>query len=95
MPILIIVQNGITKTVTFEGEKLLSELLGLSDIHIDKPCGGRGACKKCMVLVNGREELACQYVVSCDSEVVVPDSKDIISVTGADESGKLTENLCP
>lgn len=94
MPILKVLQNGITKTVTFEGEKPLSELLGLSDIHIDKPCGGRGACKKCTVIVDGREELACQYVVSRDTEVVVPDNKDIISVTGAEESGIATENLC-
>ena len=94
MPILKVIQNGITKTVVFDGEKLLSELLGSSDIHIDKPCGGRGTCKKCTVTVNGKEELACQYVVSSDAEVVVPENKDIVSVTGADESGKLTENLC-
>lgn len=94
MPILKVLQNGITKTVLFEGEKLLSELLGLSDIHIDKPCGGRGACKKCTVIVDGREELSCRYVVSRDAEVVVPEKKDIVSVTGAVESGIATENLC-
>lgn len=75
MPILKVLQNGITKTVLFEGEKLLSELLGLSDIHIDKPCGGRGACKKCTVIVDGREELSCRYVVSRDAEVVVPEKR--------------------
>lgn len=94
MPILRIVQNGITKTVSFEGEKPLGDLLGFSDVHIDKPCGGRGACKKCTVLVDGREELACQYVVSRDAEVVVPEKKEIVSVTGAEESGMATENLC-
>lgn len=94
MPILKIVQNGIIKVVAFEGEKPLGDLLGLSDIHIDKPCGGRGTCKKCTVLVDGREELACRYVVRCDAEVVVPETKDIVSVTGADESGKRTENHC-
>ncbi len=94
MPILRILQNGITKTVSFEGEKLLGDLLGSFDIHIDKPCGGRGTCKKCTVIVDGREELACQYIVHSDAEVVIPENKDIVSVTGANESGKLTDNLC-
>ena len=67
MPVLKVLQNGITKTVVFEGEKLLSELLGLSDVHIDKPCGGRGTCKKCTVIVDGREELACRYVARGDA----------------------------
>ena len=94
MPILKIAQNGITKTVTFAGEKPLGYLLGLSDMHIDKPCGGRGACKKCTVLVNGKEELACQYIVRQDAEIVIPENKDIVSVTGAEESGVVTEKLC-
>ncbi len=94
MPTIKVLQNGITKTVSFEGERLLSDLLFLSGAHIDKPCGGRGACKKCTVTVNGKEQLACRYTVSCDAEVVVPDSTDIISVTGAQESGTATEDLC-
>ena len=94
MPTLKIVQNGITKTVAFEGEKLLGDLLGHFDAHIDKPCGGRGACKKCTVIVNGKEELACRYIVRGDAEVVVPDNKDIVSATGANESGIATDNLC-
>lgn len=93
MPILKIIQNGITKEIVFEGEKLLGDLLGHSDVHIDKPCGGRGACKKCTVLVNGKEELACQYTVSDNIEAVIPKCKDIVSLTGAYESGKLTDNL--
>ena len=94
MSILKIMQNGITKTVAFKGEKLLSELLGSSDVHIDKPCGGRGVCQKCTVTIDGREVLACQYVVREDAEVVVPDNNDIISVTGAEESGIATDDLC-
>ena len=94
MSILTVAQNGITRTIVFEGEKLLGDLLGSSGVHIDKPCGGRGACKKCTVIVDGKEELACQYVVRTDAEVIVPDNKDIISVTGADESGVVTDNLC-
>ncbi len=94
MPILKVLQNGITKTVAFEGEKLLGDLLGLSDIHIDKPCGGRGVCKKCTVIVDGKEEPACRYIVRSDAEVILPDHKDIVSVTGAAETGEVTENVC-
>lgn len=94
MPILKIVQNGITKTVAFDGEQLLGELLDRSKVHVDKPCGGRGACKKCTVLVNGKEELACRYVAREDATVVVPEHKDILSVTGAVETGTVTENMC-
>jgi len=94
MPILKIIQNGITRAIAFDGEKLLGELLGTLDVHIEKPCGGRGACKKCTVIVNGREELACRYIVHSDVEVVIPENYDIVSVTGATESGERTENLC-
>ncbi len=94
MPILKIVQNGVTRTVTFDGEQPLAALLDRAETHVDKPCGGRGACKKCTVLVNGREELACRYVVREDATVVVPENRDIVSVTGADETGKATEHMC-
>lgn len=94
MPILKIVQNGIAKTVPFEGEKPLGELLGMADVHIDKPCGGRGTCKKCTVLVDGQEQLACRCVVKRDAEVVVPENRDILSVTGAAESGTAGGSLC-
>ena len=94
MPILKIEQNGITKTVEFEGVRVLSELLGHADSHIEKPCGGRGVCRKCTVIVNGKEELACRYTV-CDNAVVrIADSDDIVSVTGAADDGECTKNIC-
>ncbi len=94
MPILKVIQNGIEKTALFEGEKPLGELLGIADVHIDKPCGGHGSCKKCTVTVNGKEVLACQHTVRGDAEVIIPDNNDIISVTGAAESGNVTESVC-
>ena len=36
---------------------------------IDHPCGGRGACGKCKVIVNGNEELACRYKITSDIDV--------------------------
>lgn len=67
----------------------LSELL-----DIEKPCGGRGTCGKCKVRVNGKDELACQYVITSDIEVETYERSEIISETGTTESGRITENLC-
>lgn len=94
MPVLTVIQKGTEKRIEFEGERLLSDLLDIAHAHIDKPCGGRGACKKCTVLVDGKKELACRYTVRGDACVVLPDSKDIVSVTGATETCKTTENMC-
>ncbi len=41
----------------------LSALLARLGIPTDHPCGGRGTCKKCTVLVNGKPELACRYII--------------------------------
>ncbi|MBQ2733798.1 MAG: DUF4445 domain-containing protein [Clostridia bacterium] len=94
MPILTVIRNKTEKKIQFEGEHLLSELIGKHGMHIDSPCGGRGVCKKCTVTVNGKKELACRYTVSGDSEVILPDSGEIVSVVGASETGKATENMC-
>ena len=94
MPVLNVTQNGKTRQITFEGEKLLSDLLFGTDMRIDLPCGGRGTCKKCTVFVDGKEELACRYTVCDSANVVVPYGGEIVSVSGAKESGKVTENLC-
>lgn len=94
MPILTLIQNGTAKKIHFEGEVPLTTLLGDADAHIDQPCGGRGSCRKCSVLVDGKEELACQYILRTDATVTLPDKKDIISVTGAEETDRPTENLC-
>ncbi len=94
MPILTIIQNGITKKIKFEGEEPLSILLSGSDAHIEHPCGGRGVCGKCEVVVNGKKELSCRYTIKEDAVVELPASLDIISVTGAEESGIITDNLC-
>ncbi len=73
---------------------LLSDILIESGKGVEHLCGGRGSCKKCTVLVNGKEELSCQYKVNSDISVLVPDSDKITSETGANETQTLTENLC-
>lgn len=73
---------------------VLSEVLIKSGKSVEHPCGGRGTCGKCVVNVNGREELSCRYRIKSDISVSLPDGGEISSETGADETGILTENLC-
>ena len=73
---------------------LLSDFLIKSGEKLPHLCGGKGTCKKCLVLVNGKEELSCQYEIKSDIDVVLPENDDIFSETGANESGENTENCC-
>jgi uncharacterized 2Fe-2S/4Fe-4S cluster protein (DUF4445 family) len=76
-----------------KGEKL-SDILMKSGIYVDHPCGGKGMCKKCAVLVNGKAELSCQYVVNSDIEVTLPQTYTIVSETGIENTFTKTENMC-
>lgn len=76
-----------------EGE-LLSDILIKNGQSAEHPCGGRGTCGKCTVIVDGKKELSCQYRIESDIEVAMPRCQEIVSVTGADESGRATENMC-
>lgn len=81
--------------VTVNGsERLVRAGTLLSDVlNVEKPCGGHGLCGKCRVLVNGREELACRYVIQSDIEVKLEAHGAILSETGVEESGRLTDRL--
>ena len=39
-------------------------------LHPDAPCGGKGTCGKCKVIIDGNEVLACQTVIDRDLTVV-------------------------
>lgn len=54
-----------------DGDNLLA-ILRNSGLTPDAPCGGNGTCKKCRVLVDGKEVLACQYKVHSDIQVELP-----------------------
>ena len=80
MEFSVYIQNNGRVLKAQSGEKLLTVLQkwGLAP---DAPCGGRGTCGKCKVIVNGTEVLACHTEVKQDMEVVLPgDSKtDILT----------------
>ena len=52
---------------TFYEQVLLSVALEQLGLPQDKPCGGKGSCKKCRVTANGKEVLSCQTYVNSDT----------------------------
>lgn len=75
------------------GEKL-SDILIKNNLRQEHPCGGRGTCGKCTVLIDGQKELSCQYRVTKDIDVILPQKNEILSVSGADVTYKKTESMC-
>lgn len=76
-----------------ENGALLSEVLMTSGMSADHPCGGKGICKKCLVTVNGRAELSCQYRITEDVEVTLNDNS-IESFSGAKAENCRSQNMC-
>lgn len=60
-----------------EGQNLM-EVLRLENQHMDAPCGGRGTCGKCRVLIDGQEALACQSIVDRDMTVTLPEREETV-----------------
>ncbi len=87
-----IIING--ETFHVSDGTVLSEFLMKSEKKVEHPCGGRGTCKKCKVIVNGKVELSCRYVVHSDITVETINVEHIISETGAKENGSLTDHMC-
>lgn len=83
--------NG--KILLAEDSALLSDILMKSGGRVSHPCGGKGVCKKCLVRVNGKDKLSCQYRIRSDITVTFSD-EEIISETGAVETTEKAENLC-
>ncbi len=77
-----------------EKGELLSDVLMRNGKSVQHPCGGKGTCQKCKVLVDGREELSCQYRVSGDVSVSLFSLGEILSETGAEIKEEMTENMC-
>lgn len=89
-----IIQNGQRIAVRVEKGTLLSSVLIENSTAAEHLCGCKGLCKKCTVFVKGKSELSCQYIIDSDICVEVPEESDIESVTGMEESDKLTDNVC-
>lgn len=74
-----------------DGERLFDIFIkhGIKAAH---PCGGRGVCGKCKVLVNGKEEFSCRYSVHSDIDVSFFENGDIVSPLNEKEMGETAEN---
>lgn len=94
MPKLTIVRESASHDHVFDSPSLLSDLLARFGYIIPHPCGGRGTCKKCTVLLDGEPVLACRTTLSKDAKVILPETESLVCVTGAQETERLTEHLC-
>lgn len=82
------------ETLLASDGEILSDILIKSGKAINHICGGKGICKKCSVIVNGKEELSCRYKIKSDIDVVLPENSEILSESGAEEGNEITENCC-
>ena len=66
----------------------LMDALRRHGVPLEAPCGGRGTCGKCAVLVNGKPELACRYRLTEDSVVEPPErgKEEILTGGGSGEA---------
>ena len=78
-------------TVTFQpgdltvqvrhGDSLLQAQIA-AGLHPDAPCGGKGTCGKCRVILEGREVLACQTAVDRDMTVSLKAERSLQILSG-------------
>lgn len=69
--------------ITVEAGTTVLQAQIAAGLHPDAPCGGKGTCGKCKVILDGNEVLACQTVV--DRELTVyteQEEKEKILTTG-------------
>ncbi len=69
--------NGVLHDVQI-GERLM-DVLNRGGLAADHPCGGMGTCRKCTVLVDDREVLACQYYIRGGERVIAETAATILA----------------
>ncbi len=77
-----------------ENGERLSDILIKNNMAVEHPCGGRGTCGKCKVIVDDREELSCKYEITSDITVILPENQEIESQIGAEITDIYTDNMC-
>lgn len=100
MPELTVLRGGLQRNLYFEGEVLLGDILAANGFDIARPCGGRGSCGKCAVILEGQvlppneaekcagTRLACQAKLLGDAKVILPEAHDLeqIELSGVEIS---------
>lgn len=94
MAILTIHQGHQTAEIKFSAPAALSTLLTDAGFSIAQPCGGRGMCGKCVVVLEGSVSepnaaeqrcgvrLACQAVILGDASVTLPVTLPLAQIAG-------------
>ncbi len=54
-------------TKSYNEPVLASKVLSDAGLYMPKPCGGRGVCGKCRIILNGENVLACKTYIDKDS----------------------------
>ena len=90
MPILTV--NG--RRMPARRGEVLSTVLTREGIYTPHPCGGRGVCQKCTVVVDGVPRLSCQYVVTHDVSVTLSEPAPAVSLSSAPDADEWPENFC-
>ena len=94
MAILTVHQGHKTIKYTFSAPASLSELLAHTGSSISHPCGGRGVCGKCAVVIDGvvsepnaaeqrcGVRLACQTIIHGDASITLPQMLPMTQIAG-------------
>ena len=94
MPVLTIRRGHLVQRLPFDAPQPLSALLAAADADLAQPCGGRGVCGKCAVVLTGavsepnaaelrcQVRLACQAVITGDAEVTLPAALPLEQIAG-------------
>ena len=93
MPMIHILPADIFQDVA-EGTSVM-EALRSAGIMLDAPCGGKGKCGKCAVIINGTEALACQTRIENDTQILIPEEKDLHVMRAGIETEGRVDPLCP
>lgn len=94
MSVLTIRRRHQVQQIAFDAPKPLAELLFEADAALAHPCGGRGLCGKCAVVLSGsvseptpaetrcKVRLSCQAVITGDAEVTLPTALGLEQIAG-------------
>ena len=97
MAVLTIRRGNLIQKLTFDAPQPLSKLLQEVDASIPQPCGGRGVCGKCAVVVTGcvsaptpaeikcGVRLSCQMTLTGDAEVILPTLVPMEQIAGGSQ----------
>lgn len=70
-----------TQTQTYDAPINALQALSEAGIRISSPCGGRGTCGKCQILVNGEAAPACQTTLSADAAIFALPAGEVHGIT--------------